>query len=138
LFSAFENVPRSEITISFVVTPKPLKLFEYLIQTLDLEIEEVQSGIYYIKGEIFPLQTIESKKLIDSENVFLKSLRSNLTPIDANRLLTAFSYYGSLDKVIEETKKETAFELLSRNFNPSEVASIIKMPVEWVEDLKNN
>jgi len=99
IYSAFEEIPVQDITISFVVTPKPTKLFAHLEHDRSFMISEVRPGIYYIEGDTFPIQVIESKKLTADENVFLKSLRSNLTPVDMRDVFEAYSKYGELEKV---------------------------------------
>jgi hypothetical protein len=99
LYSAFERVLEQDITVSFVVTPKPEKLFEHLIIKRNFTITEPNPGIYYIEGDAFPVQIIETKKLTAKENVFLKNLRSTLTQNEVIEVLDAKQKYGSLDKV---------------------------------------
>ena len=85
--------------ISFVVTPKPVKLFDYIVNDRGFKIKEVNPGIYYIEGDTFPIQLIESKRLTAGENVFLKNLRSSLTHKDMEEVFEAYRKYDSLDKV---------------------------------------
>ena len=99
LYSAFEKVPTEDITISFAVTQKPLKLFGQLVDNKGFMITEPNPGIYYVEGDIFPIQIIENKKLTAEENVFLKNLRSNLTQKDLEEVFDAFKKYGELEKV---------------------------------------
>ncbi|MCL1998275.1 MAG: hypothetical protein FWG65_05850 [Turicibacter sp.] len=99
IYSAFEEIPTEDITISFVVTPKPMKLFAHLVNDRGFAVEEVSNGIYYIKGDTFNIQVIESKKLTATENVFLKNLRSSLTKTDMQEVFEAYRKYGILDKV---------------------------------------
>ena len=99
LYSAFEEISIDDITISFVVTPKPVKLFDHLENDRGFEIEEVNPGIYYVKGDTFAVQIIESKKLTAEENVFLKNLRSSLTQKDMQEVFEAYRKYDSLEKV---------------------------------------
>ena len=99
LYSAFEEIPMDDITISFVVTPKPIKLFDHLVSDRGFEIDEVNNGIYYVKGDTFKVQIIESKKLTADENVFLKNLRSSLTKMDMQEVFDAYRKYGLLEKV---------------------------------------
>ena len=99
LYSAFEEIPTDDITISFVITPKPIKLFDHLVSDRDFEVEEVNNGIYYVKGDTFKVQIIESKKLTAEENIFLKNLRSSLTKMDMQEVFEAYRKYGLLEKV---------------------------------------
>ncbi|MCL1995282.1 MAG: hypothetical protein FWG63_03660, partial [Defluviitaleaceae bacterium] len=98
IYSAFEEIPTEDITISFVVTPKPMKLFDHLVNGRGFELDEVNNGIYYVRGDAFKVQIIESKRLTAEENVFLKNLRSSLTKMDMQEVFEAFSQYGSLEK----------------------------------------
>jgi hypothetical protein len=98
LYSAFEKIPISNITISFVITPKPTKLFEHLQNDRGFTISEVSPGIHYVTGDVFPVQIIESKRLTSAENVFLKNLRGNLTHDDIREIFDACRKYGSVEK----------------------------------------
>ena len=99
LYSAFEEVPTEDITVSFVVTPKPVKLLDHLQSERSFTVDDTGSGIYYVQGDTFPIQIIESKRLTSVENVFLKSLRSSLTPKDMEYMLEEYGHYRPLDKV---------------------------------------
>ncbi|MCL2171389.1 MAG: hypothetical protein FWB71_04490 [Defluviitaleaceae bacterium] len=98
IYSAFERVAIGDITVSFVVTPKPAKLFDYLAKARGREIIEAQPGIYHILGEPLPIQIIESKKLGADENVFLRNLRSNLGQKDLTQVLDAYKKYDKIEK----------------------------------------
>ena len=99
IYSAFEEIPVENITISFVVTPKPVKLFKHLTKDRGFEISEPHAGIYYVMGDAFAVQIIEGKKLTANENIFLKNLRSSLTQRDMEDLFKAYKKYKSLEKV---------------------------------------
>ena len=99
LYSTLNKIPASDITISFVVTPKPVKLFAELTESRGLEIVEIHAGVYHIKGDIFPIQIIETKRLPKDENVFLKHLRSGLTVEDMEYVLGVLKRYVKLEKV---------------------------------------
>ncbi|MDR0272934.1 MAG: hypothetical protein LBI27_06420 [Clostridiales bacterium] len=98
LYSAHNEVPKQDITVSFVVTPKPIKLFDYLENVNGVKITEAQTGIYYLNDTV-TIQIIESKILSAEENVFLKNLRSNLTRKDVSEVLNAYEKYGKIDKI---------------------------------------
>ena len=99
IYSAFNKISVKDITISFVITPKPIKLFDYLANDRGFEVDEASPGIYYVKGDTFAAQIIESKKLAAKENVFLKNLRGSLTHEDMQELFDAYRKYGSPEKV---------------------------------------
>ena len=192
IYSAFGGVPVDDITVSFVLTPKPVKLLRYLDTTRGFKTQEIHQGIYNVAGESFPVQIIQSKRLSAKENVFLKNLRSELTQkdvkdifkaltnqdllgrknvyldriISANEsvfeeVLTMSSMRELVTKVIKENgmedalinrgveqgiaqgralerdtiRRETALEMLRKGFKIEDVASILKMPVTWVQGL---
>jgi hypothetical protein len=99
IYSAFERVPLIDITVSFVVTPKPAAVFKELAKTRGLTVDEAHRGIYYVSGEAFPVQIIEGKRLAAKENVFLKHLRSGLTTKDMRDVIGAYRKYGLPEKV---------------------------------------
>jgi len=79
IYSAFEKVEISDITISISLTMFPLELVKTLENERGLNVESIGSGIYHIKDEIIPVQILESKNLPEDENLFLHNLRSNLS-----------------------------------------------------------
>ena len=87
LYSTFEKVLPTNITANFVINRYPRKLFKYLKNERGLMIKEVESGIYYIEGDAFEVQIIECKKLSEQENLYLKSIRGDLTPLDVKILM---------------------------------------------------
>ena len=195
IYSAFEKISIGDITVSYVVTPKPTKLLKYLETERGLNAQEVCKGIYNVDGELFPVQIIQSKRLSKKENVFLKNLRSELTQMDMVSIIEAYRRYGSpgrknayfdrvfganetvfrevlamdnafeviLREYIKESgkedelvkravehgieqgieqgralerdaiKRETALEMIRKGFKIEDVASILKMPVLWVQ-----
>ena len=96
IYSSFKKVPIEQITISFNVTPRPKKLFRYLQSTRNISISEISPGLSYICGEAFPVQVIENKKLAKNENLFLRILRSNLTPREMQEMLNSDEMHNPL------------------------------------------
>jgi len=90
LYSSFAPVPLSDVTVSYVVTMHPGKLLKYLHAERGLTVEMVGDGIYYIAGDVVPVQILESKLLSANENLFLRSLRSNLTHEDVTIMAEAY------------------------------------------------
>jgi len=45
---------------------------------------------------------------------------------------------GLLDREIENTKRETAFEMLKDGLSLDKIAHYVKMPTEWVQNLKDS
>jgi len=90
LYSSFENVPISDITLTIALTMYPKALENYLKTEMNQMIQAKGNGIYYIQGEKFPVQILENKNL-SKENLFLRNLRSNLTAEDAAATAQAYA-----------------------------------------------
>jgi len=90
LYSSFEDVPLSNITVTIALTMYPEALEDYLENTMNQRIQSMGNGIYYIEGEKFPVQILENKKL-SKENLFLRNLRSTLTAKDADEIAQAYA-----------------------------------------------
>ncbi|MCL1791958.1 MAG: 3-isopropylmalate dehydrogenase, partial [Peptococcaceae bacterium] len=74
LYSVFMKVPKSDMTLSFAYTKHPRELLKYLEGERKFAVDDQGGGIYYIRGEIFPVQLLERNKLSKDNNVFLKML----------------------------------------------------------------
>ncbi len=71
-------IKASEITISFVCHNYPRKLMKHLISERELRVSPQENGIYYITGEIFPVQLILTSQLSAKNNLWLKNLTNDL------------------------------------------------------------
>jgi len=97
IYSSFNNIQLSDITITISLTKYPAKLTETLKTTQGIEIKKIESGIYYIYGDILPIQILESKSLTEEENVFMHNLRSNIGEQRLAKTLSTYAKYKSLD-----------------------------------------
>ncbi|MDR0313364.1 MAG: hypothetical protein LBI14_07180 [Treponema sp.] len=61
LYAALKKVDITELTLTFVESRYPKKLLEHLQGVRKYSVEEKPSGIYSIKGDILPIQIIESR-----------------------------------------------------------------------------
>jgi hypothetical protein len=68
------GVDFANITLTFVENRHPRKLLKYLTGTRGYTVEETSPGIYLVTGDYLPIQIIESGKLSERENLWLKSL----------------------------------------------------------------
>ena len=59
LYSAFENVPVNQITITYIIPEITPKLKDFLAEENDFKITEIDDGISYIKDNAFTAQIIE-------------------------------------------------------------------------------
>ena len=81
------NVDLSEVTLTFVESRHPRKLLKYLSGIRGYKVEETSPGIYSVRGDYLPIQIIESKKLSESENLWLNSLRNDLKAKSMNAII---------------------------------------------------
>ena len=72
------GVDLSEVTLTFVESRKPRKLLKYLESVRGYSVKETSPGIYSVGGDYLPIQIIVSKRLPESENLWLGSLRNDL------------------------------------------------------------
>jgi hypothetical protein len=97
LYSSFLDVPLSDITVSFALTVFPRELVKYLETEMNQTVQKSGDGIYYVEGEKFPVQILESKEL-SHENLFLRNLRSNLSVADVTETLKAYDELKAIEK----------------------------------------
>jgi len=97
IYSSFEKIPMSDITISISLTIYPRELIKLLKNERRLEVEDLDNGIYYISGDIVPIQILESKQLSPDSNLFLRNLRSNLSAEDMLKTLQSYKERKPLD-----------------------------------------
>ena len=90
LYSSFTNVSVSDITVSFSITKHPRELLKYLSDERGFKIEKQEKGIYYVRGDAFPVQIIEGKLLSSKENLFLRNLSSKLSVPDVKETIEAY------------------------------------------------
>jgi hypothetical protein len=85
------GVDLADVTLTFVEDRHPQKLLDYLVNTRGYTAKEPTPGIYHITGDYLPIQIIESKKLTEAENLWLRSLRNKALQ---NSTLSAISKEG--------------------------------------------
>lgn len=82
-----DSIKVNEITLSFVCKGYPRKLIEHLTEVRGFHVEQFETGIYYIKGDIFPIQLIVTSRLSKEHNFWLKNLTDDLSDTEAVREL---------------------------------------------------
>jgi hypothetical protein len=78
LYAALEHIPITDCTLSFVESRRPRDLLVHLKDVRGYRVEEKRPGIYSIRGDIVPIQIIESKRLSAGENLWLRDLDNRL------------------------------------------------------------
>jgi len=74
LYTSFQQVPITSVTLSFIESRYPEKLLDHLRNERKFTVAETSPGIYNISGDILPIQIIDSRKLSVDENLWLKNL----------------------------------------------------------------
>ena len=82
-----DSISDKEITITFVCNRFPRKLMQKLSQSRGAKIEPVDSGIYYLNGDFFPIQFVVTSQLSEANNFWLKNLTNDLTDESAPEIL---------------------------------------------------
>lgn len=76
--STEDSIKTDDITISFVVKRYPGKLIKYLREIRGYEVVKHEKGIYYVIGDIFPMQIIVTSRLTKEKNFWLKNLTDDI------------------------------------------------------------
>ena len=86
----------------------PEKLLEHLKNVREYTVEEKESGIYTVFGDILPIQIIDSRKLSNKENLWLKDLCYKLDLNEIKRVLAEIRRQG------ENARAEAYLDAISR------------------------
>jgi hypothetical protein len=68
----------TDLTLTFITARHPQSLIKHLREVRQYTVEEIQPGIHRVLGDILPIQILESKRLSESENLWLKGLNNDL------------------------------------------------------------
>jgi len=94
VYIALNKVDVKDLTLTFVESHYPRELLAHLQEVRGYTVEERLSGIYIIRGDILPIQIIDSRKLSEDENIWLKDLYNKLEPAEKRRLTTEIYRLG--------------------------------------------
>lgn len=127
-----------ELTITFICNHFPRKMVQHLKEFRGLNIIHVEAGIYYITGDAFPIQLLVTRELDPKENLWLQSLRNNMSkPEEIETLLKEYEtkkssklYQAAMEvitranwdavKEVKETMCEALKELMAEEFQEQE------------------
>ena len=127
VYSSFKKVLMTDITITIILTMFPRKLVKFLENERNIKVRDIGNGIYYIEGESFPIQILESKKLSEG-NLFLRNLRDDLSVEDMKATLEAYADRRQVDK------RSVYIDRLSKA-NPTAFKEAMKMVTEYTADI---
>lgn len=115
---AADKIPAEELTITFVSSRYPHKLMKHLKKKRGYTVEKAAAGIYYIKGDYFPIQMIVTPQLSETENLWLKNLTDNMkTSESARKLIEDYGkhrendLYQSVMDIIMQANEEKFVEV---------------------------
>lgn len=132
------EIPPEELTITFICNHFPRKMVQHLNEFRGLNIIHVEAGIYYITGDAFPIQLLVTRELDPKENLWLQSLRNNMSkPEEIETLLKEYEtkkssklYQAAMEvitranwdavKEVKETMCEALKELMAEEFQEQE------------------
>lgn len=113
-----DEISAKEITITFVCSKYPRNLIKHLVYIRKYNIEKIENGVYYVKGDFFPIQIIITKELSDATNLWLHNLRNDISERNIIRqLLLEYqkhdkaNLYASVIDIIATANKETFLEV---------------------------
>jgi hypothetical protein len=86
LYASFRKVPITGISVSFVESRHPKKLLKHLRNDRGYTVAETAEGIYTVKGDILPIQIIDSRRLSAGDNLWLKSLSDELDSLEVTEI----------------------------------------------------
>lgn len=72
------EIAPEDITITFVCGHYPVKLLRHLKKVRGIKSEKYEEGIYYLKGDAFPMQLLITPQLSKESNYWLQHLRNDL------------------------------------------------------------
>ena len=127
LYSSFERVPMSDITVTFSLTVYPRELLKYLKNERKLDLHSASDGITYINGDILPVQILESKKLPEDENLFINGLRRGNKADKMAKILKKYNSLLGLD-----TKNVYVDRLIQANKDAYREATIMSEEVKRI------
>ncbi|MDR1932367.1 MAG: hypothetical protein LBQ57_06025 [Spirochaetales bacterium] len=91
LYASLNHLDITDMTLTFAASKFPRKLVQYLKETRKHQVEETDSGIYVVSRTIIPVQIIETKKLSEANNLWLRGLTNDLDIQAADSILRASS-----------------------------------------------
>lgn len=107
-----------DITITFVSRNFPHKLVNHLTELRKYNVQPIEDGIFYIKGDFIPIQLIVTKDLTDEQNLWLHNLTNDIHSSDViNTLISDYekhqkdNRYKSVMDIIVHANKEAFKEV---------------------------
>ena len=118
LYAALNKVSIDEMSVTVVSTRHPRKLLAFLRKRYT--VKHVQRGIYFVEGDTCPTQVLVSGELSEKDNLWLNSLRGDLSTTQLERAAMSKGQRVPMDayfQVIGEANIAAMEELLMKRKN---------------------
>jgi hypothetical protein len=99
LYASINKFSITNLTISFIASRYPRKLLKHLQCEHGYTVAETSPGIYTVTGDILPIQIIDSRKLPEEENLWLRSLSDKHDGSTLARLDKEISKKGKTERL---------------------------------------
>jgi hypothetical protein len=99
LYASLNEVPITDLTISFVESRYPKDLLAHLKRIRGYAVEEKSPGIYTVTGDIIPIQIIDNRRLSADENLWLRELDNKLDVMRISRISGEIGRLGKTARV---------------------------------------
>jgi hypothetical protein len=140
LYAALNKTVIEDMTITVIETRHPRDLFKYLGENKNCGMREASPGIYIITGYPMDIQVIESKKLPQEENLWLRGLAADLNAEAAGTILEESrkrgrwadlaAYLYALLNANAETIEEV-YRMANGKLTLGEVLEEVGLTAEW-------
>ena len=98
-YMALNGTDVNEVTLTFVESGHPRELFAHLQEKRGFDIEEKSAGIYNVKGDVLPIQVIDTRRLSSEENLWLRDLDNRLDAAEMGRITAEIRRLGKAARI---------------------------------------
>ncbi len=123
-----DSIPAEELSITFVSGKYPRKMIKHLTKVKQYQVTEVEKGIYYVNGDLIPIQILVTKNLSGEENLWLKSLTNKLKATETAEKLVE-NYMDHKDSSLHRSVIETIMRANQKIFREVNGMSDIFMEI---------
>ena len=132
LYAALNKADISDMSVTVVATRHPRKLLAFLKHRYT--VQHVQQGIYLVEGDTCPTQIIVSEELSGEDNLWLNSLRNDLTVEQFDRVdqsneqkLPMDAYFHAIGEIVRQ-KSEIAGRTYGGGILSKSQMKMVKLP----------
>ena len=122
------SIHADELTITFVAEKYTRKMIKHLTKIKKYQVTEVEKGIYYVNGDLIPIQILVTKNLSGEENLWLKSLTNKLKATETAEKLVE-NYMDHKDSRLHRSVIETIMRANQKIFREVNGMSDIFMEI---------